>query len=175
MKKFLSILFVILLSGASLLAAGLFDDDPRIHNGNNGNNGNSSSTTTLITEGNGRNIPKGGDVTPDQPQPIVPVIPLSFSPGSPFYGNVVNLGLGFWFDGTPEFMLFFNQSFRTSRNIEFVNLTTGNTYYGVLPAGSTSCWVNVADAIGPWMVRIDNSVAYFTITSEFYNSNLILH
>ena len=155
MKKILSILCIILLSCVSLFASALSDGDP--------GNGNSSSPGGLVTEGGGRNTGRGGPA-----QPVV--IPLFFEPN-----YTVNLGLGFWFDGTPEFMLFFPQPSQSTETVEFVNMTTGNSYYGVLAAGATSCWVNVADAIGPWMVRIGTRVTYFTITSAFYNSNLLMH
>lgn len=155
MKKILSILCIILLSCVSLFASALADGDP--------GNGNPSSPGGLVTEGGGRNTGRGG------PAHTV-VIPLFFG-----LDCTVNLGLGLWFDGTPEFILSFSQPSQSTETVEFVNMTTGNSYYGVLAAGTTSCAVKVADAIGPWMVRIGTRVTYFTITSAFYNSNVLMH
>ncbi|MBP5626169.1 MAG: hypothetical protein J6W98_04540 [Bacteroidales bacterium] len=159
MKKFLSILLIVLLSAVAVFAAGVFD-------GKRGNGGSSNPP--------GSNEPTMPPFITEGPNPINPPLINCFQMAAYVSGHTydVRIALCMMQGGQTggdvyAFYLYVDTPLPTDVPVLLVNQTTGETHTVVFEGGTTSCWVPLGNALGSWMVRFGSSnYGYFTVTNS---------
>ena len=181
MKTILLIVLVVLLSCVAVFASAMFD-------GGSDNGGSSGSSDkgdptipVFVTEIPGTR-PPGTRPGPNNP-PLMNCC-CEMAVHDPATGHTYQIRIGLAMSigtqyhddpGTYTFYLYSDAPFSHNVQIRFVNQSTGETYYALLPAGSTFCSVPIGTAQGAWMVQFDFSYGYFTITGDLFYGGIDLH
>ncbi len=175
MKKFLSILLVVLLSGVVVFASGVFDDDPP----RNPPGGNDPTTPVLVTEVPGTRPPVN---RPGPNNPPLHCYAMSVRDAVTGHISQIRIGLGMSIEapldhndpGTYAFYLYIDTPLSYPVQVVYVNQTTGETYYVTLEAGTTCCWVPIGNAQGSWMVQFGSDYGYYTVINDLFYGMITL-